>query len=234
MNHPPGVAPFAIVTTRLTRRYISGDTRVEALAGVDLEVPTGSICAVAGPSGSGKTTLINMVAGLDRPDEGDVEVMGRHLNTLSERELDRYRAETVGVVFQDPHLLPGLTALENVVAARLPWAPRTELEAEARHLLAAVGLERRMHFPPARLSGGERQRVGFARALLGRRPILLADEPTGNLDAETTGEILELVVDLRRSFELTTVIATHDPTVQSIADSVARLEAGRLVETVSA
>jgi len=225
---------MAIVASRVSRRYVSGDTRVTALAEVDLEVPTGSICAVVGPSGSGKTTLINLIAGLDRTDEGEVEVLGRRLGALSERELDRYRAETVGVVFQDPHLLPGLTALENVVVARLPWAPRAELEPEARQLLAAVGLERRMHFPPARLSGGERQRVGFARALLGRRPILLADEPTGNVDAETTGEILELVVDLRRSFDLTAVIATHDPTVEAIADSVVRLQTGRLIEVANA
>jgi putative ABC transport system ATP-binding protein len=154
----------------------------------------GSICAIVGPSGSGKTTLINLVAGLDRADEGNVEVLGRRLKALSERELDRYRAETVGVVFQDPHLLPGLTALENVVVARLPWASRAELEPEAKELLSAVGLERRMHFPPARLSGGERQRVGFARALLGRRPVLLADEPTGNVDARdgTTDPVILL------------------------------------------
>jgi ABC-type lipoprotein export system ATPase subunit len=137
-------------------------------------------------------------------------------------------------VFQDPHLLPGLTALENVVAARLPWARRSELDAEARELLAAVGLERRMHFPPARLSGGERQRVGFARALLGHRPLLLADEPTGNVDAKTTREILDLVLELRRSLGITALIATHDPTVEAIADSVARLEAGRLVDLVDA
>jgi len=223
----------AVLSEGLTRRHVSGDTRVTALAGVDFAVETGSICAVVGPSGSGKTTLINLIAGLDRPDEGRVEVFGQSVSGLSERELDRFRADTVGVVFQDPHLLPGLTALENVVVARLPWAPRAELTDEARELLAAVGLERRMHFPPSRLSGGERQRVGFARALLGHRPLLLADEPTGNVDAETTRELLELLADLRRAFDLTAVIATHDPTVEGIADSVARLEAGRLVELVT-
>ena len=234
MNHVSESSPRAIVAAGLTRRYLSGDTRVTALADVDLEVPVGSICAVVGPSGSGKTTLINVIAGLDRVDTGDIHVLGKLVTGLSERELDRYRAETVGVVFQDPHLLPGLTALENVVAARLPWARRSELDAEARELLAAVGLERRMHFPPARLSGGERQRVGFARALLGHRPLLLADEPTGNVDAKTTREILDLVLELRRSLGITALIATHDPTVEAIADSVARLEAGRLVDLVDA
>ena len=187
----------AIHASGLTRRYVSGDTRVTALAAVDVEVPAGAIHAIVGPSGSGKTTLINVIAGLDRPDSGDLVVLGRELAGLPERELDRYRAETVGLVFQDAHLLPGLTALENVVAARLPYAPRARLEPEARELLAAVGLERRMHFPPERLSGGERQRVGFARALLGGRPVLLADEPTGNLDLDTTAEILDLVCQLR-------------------------------------
>jgi putative ABC transport system ATP-binding protein len=224
----------AIAVSGATRRHVSGDTSVTALSEVSLTVPTGALCAVVGPSGSGKTTLINLIAGLDRPDGGDVEVMGRRLGPLSERELDRFRADTVGVVFQDPHLLPGLTALENVVAARLPWADRAELEAEARELLVAVGLERRMHFPPSRLSGGERQRVGFARALLGRRPVLLADEPTGNLDADTTAEILELATQLRRAFDLTAVIATHDAAVRGIADSVMRLHAGRVVEAARA
>ena len=121
-----------------------------------------------------------------------------------------------------------------MVAARLPWADRAELEAEARELLVAVGLERRMHFPPSRLSGGERQRVGFARALLGRRPVLLADEPTGNLDAESTAEILDLATELRRTFDLTAIIATHDAAVHGIADSVARLHAGRVVESARA
>jgi putative ABC transport system ATP-binding protein len=203
---------------------------VPALVGVGVDVPRGSTLAVVGPSGSGKTTLINLLAGLDRPDDGEIVVLGQRVTDLPERELDRYRAETVGLVFQDPHLLPGLTALENVAIARLPWAPRQRLEAEARDLLAAVGLERRMHFPPERLSGGERQRVGLARALLGHRPLLLADEPTGNLDIETTEEMLQLVDDLRRSLSLTAIIATHDPAVERIADGVARLAAGRIAD----
>jgi putative ABC transport system ATP-binding protein len=131
---------------------------------VSLEVAAGDALAVTGPSGSGKSTLLNLVAGLDRPTAGKVAVLGHQLDVLREHELTAFRAGSVGFVFQDPHLLPGLTAVENVVVARLPWQPRRELEAQARELLAAVGLKQRMDHPPARLSGGERQRVAIARA----------------------------------------------------------------------
>jgi putative ABC transport system ATP-binding protein len=142
--------------------------------------------------------------------------------------LTAFRAGSVGLVFQDPHLLPGLTALENVVVARLPWRPRRELAEEADTLLAAVALAERRDFPPARLSGGERQRVGIARALLGKPPLILADEPTGNLDAITTGDLVQLLRQLRARFELTLIVATHDPAVASAADRVIRLVDGSI------
>ena len=132
----------------------------------------------------------------------------------------------MGLVFQDPHLLPGLTALENVVVARLPWGSRRELSQEARGLLDAVGLSERVDFPPAKLSGGERQRVGIARALLGHPPLVLADEPTGNLDGETTKDLVELLREIKVRFDLTLVLATHDDAVSSAADQVIHLVGG--------
>jgi predicted ABC-type transport system involved in lysophospholipase L1 biosynthesis ATPase subunit len=156
-------------------------------------------------------------------------VLGHQLDVLREHELTAFRAGSVGFVFQDPHLLPGLTAVENVVVARLPWQPRRELEAQARELLAAVGLEQRMDHPPARLSGGERQRVAIARALVGGPPLLLADEPTGDLDAAGTEALLALLERLRRALRLTVMVATHDPAVAAMADRVVRLVDGRVV-----
>jgi putative ABC transport system ATP-binding protein len=183
--------------------------------------------AITGPSGSGKTTLVNLIAGLDRPTSGSIRVLGQDLGELSESQLTAHRAHHVGLVFQDPHLLPGLTATENVVAARLPWAKGSVLEPRARALLAQVGLEHRADFPPARLSGGERQRVGIARALLGAPALLMADEPTGNLDGVATVAFLSLLAGLRASMGLTLIVATHDPLVAASATRVLRLRDGR-------
>lgn len=203
---------------------------MRAVAEVSLTVAVGETVALTGPSGSGKTTLLNLIAGLDRPTSGTVTVLGHELTALRERDLTRFRARSLGLVFQDPHLLPGLTALENVIAARLPWARRRVLEPDARKLLKAVGLVSRMNHPPARLSGGERQRVGIARALLGQPRLLLADEPTGNLDAGSTEDLLSLLDELRSELGLTLVVATHDPAVAAIAHRVILLSGGRVVE----
>jgi len=189
-------------------------------------VVAGEIVALTGPSGSGKTTLLNVIAGLDRPTQGEVTVLGQRLNELTEKALTRFRAQSLGLVFQDPHLLPGLTALENVIVARLPWASRSELEPRARELLGAVGLSERMNFPPAKLSGGERQRVGVARALLGNPKLLLADEPTGNLDTQSTQDLLGLLGALRADRDLTIVLATHDPVVAAMAGMIVTLVGG--------
>ena len=167
MLHLSVRADPAVALTRVTRAFQSGGDEVVALAEVSLTVAVDETVAITGPSGSGKTTLLNLIAGLDRPTSGTVTVLGQDLTSLKERDLTAFRARSLGLVFQDPHLLPGLTALENVIAARLPWARRRVLEPEARRLLKAVGLGSRMNHPPARLSGGERQRVGIARALLG-------------------------------------------------------------------
>jgi putative ABC transport system ATP-binding protein len=204
---------------------------VTALKPVTLTVVCGEAVALVGPSGSGKTTLLNIIAGLERPTAGSVTVLGTSLAEANERQLTAFRGLRLGIVFQEAHLLPGLTALENVVIARLPWGDRRRLEPLARDLLASVGLADRANFLPARLSDGERQRVGLARALLGEPELLLADEPTGNLDAATTEDLLALLEHLRRERTLTMIIATHDVAVAASADRRLRLSGGGVEAT---
>ena len=219
-------ADRAVEFRGVSRTYEGATGSVHALREVTLSIERGHVVAVTGPSGSGKTTLLNLMVGLDRPTSGEVITLGRSLNDLRERQLTAFRAGSVGLVFQDPHLLPGLTALESVVVARLPWRSRRELAQEARALLDAVGLSERVDFPPAKLSGGERQRVGIARALLGHPPLVLADEPTGNLDGETTKDLVELLREIKVRFDLTLVLATHDDAVSHAADHVVHLVGG--------
>ncbi len=218
----------AIALDGVSRTYASGTDVVHALAEVDLYVARGEALAVTGPSGSGKTTLLNLVSGLDRPTDGTINVLGTHVDGAAERELAEFRAHHLGLVFQDPHLLSGLTALENLVAARLPWGRWRELQVEARALLVELGLGDRLDAPPSRLSGGERQRVGLARALMGSPELLLADEPTGNLDAATTEGLIAVLEAVRRDHDLTIVLATHDPAVAAFADRVVHLAGGRI------
>ena len=230
MSAPPSLPERlpAIALERVSRTYTSGRDVVHALEGVDLLIARGEAVAITGPSGSGKTTLINLVSGLDRPTTGSIAVLGTYVDGASERELGEFRAQHVGLVFQDPHLLSGLTALENLVAARLPWGRWRELQVEARALLVELGLTERLDAPPSRLSGGERQRVGLARALMGSPELLLADEPTGNLDAATTDELIGVLERVRRTHGLTIVLATHDPAVAAFADRVVHLVGGRI------
>jgi putative ABC transport system ATP-binding protein len=211
-----------------SREHRSGAARVTALDGVTLELGPGEAVAVVGASGAGKTTLLNLISGLDRPTSGQVCILGSRLERMSERRLTRFRAAHVGVVFQDSYLLPGLSALENVAVAGLRWRNRQTVVAEARALLEAVGLATRMDFPPSRLSGGERQRVGIARAMMGSRPLLVADEPTGNLDAENTRQLLDLFDEIRRTRNVALVFATHDPLVAERFPRLVELRAGRV------
>ena len=220
------MAEPAIQLRGVTRVFPSGPEQVSAIQDVDLTIHSGEGIAITGPSGSGKTTLLNLIAGLDRPTRGQITVLGRDLGKLSESELTAFRAKTIGLVFQDPHLLPGLSAVENVAVARLPWGRRGDLMREAKKLLEALGVGNRLHHPPSRLSAGERQRVGLARALLGQPQILLADEPTGNLDFKTTESLIALLSELREDMRITMVIATHDPSVAAMAQRVVRLLGG--------
>lgn len=224
----PGVDDIVVDVTLASREHRSGATRVVAIDAVSLRVAAGEAVAVVGASGAGKTTLLNLIGGLDRATSGRVSVLGHDLGGMSERLLTKFRATSVGMVFQDSYLLPGLTALENVTAAGMRWRNRREVAAEASTLLEAVGLADRMDFPPSRLSGGERQRVGIARAMLGNRPLLVADEPTGNLDARTTLELLDLFEELRETRNVTLVFATHDPLVAERLPSRLELHQGRM------
>jgi putative ABC transport system ATP-binding protein len=207
----------------LGRAYRTGVEKIVAIHDVSFTVARGEAVAITGPSGSGKTTLLNLIAALDRPTAGRVVVADNDLSLMNETELTRFRATVVGIVFQDPHLLPGLTTLENVIVGRLPWGSWSKLRPTAERLLERVGLGQRLSHPPAKLSGGERQRVAIARALLGYPQILVADEPTGNLDARTTEQLLKLIRDLRDELNLTVVVATHDPFVSASADRVINL-----------
>jgi putative ABC transport system ATP-binding protein len=202
-----------------------------ALDAVDLAVETGEAVAVMGPSGSGKSTLLNLVAGLDRPTEGQVEVAGTVLNRLSETALARFRRQHIGIIFQFFHLLDDLTARDNVVLpAQLAGTPRRAALARADELLDTLGLAARANAYPARLSGGERQRVAVARALVNRPPLLLADEPTGAVDAKAGAQVTELLRDLNRGGQ-TVLLVTHDlDLARRCATRVVEVHDGKLTE----
>lgn len=218
-----------IVETRdLTKVYGDGD-QVRALDGVNLTVVDGEMVAVMGPSGSGKSTLLNMLGGLDRPTSGQVLMDGQDLATV--RNLDRFRAQTVGFVFQLHNLLPTLTALENVeVPMRGQPIRRRARRARAKELLALVGLGDRMHHLPSQLSGGQRQRVAIARALANQPRLILADEPTGNLDTAAGEELMHLLADLNLSQGTTIIVVTHDRRVARATDRILTMRDGRITD----
>jgi putative ABC transport system ATP-binding protein len=207
---------------------------VAALAGIDLAVPRGEFTALVGPSGSGKSTLLNLIGGLDRPSSGEIRVDGLSLGSATEQQLVCHRRERVGFIFQSFNLLPTFTAVENVEAPMvLAEVPRTERRSRAANLLESVGLAQRTLHKPNELSGGEKQRVAIARALANRPALLLADEPTGNLDSKTGAAVLDLLCRLVRKGGLTLVMVTHDSDVASRADRIIHLRDGSIqhVET---
>lgn len=215
----------------LTKRYVIGGSAVEALRDADLEVAAGESIALVGPSGSGKTTLLNLVGGLDVPTSGRVVVDGYDLAAFSRDELARYRRRTVGFVFQAFRLLPHLTARENIaLPLLLAGTDRAAAETRGGELLERVGLGARARHRPAQLSAGEQQRVATARAVAQEPKVLLADEPTGNLDAAAASELLGLFEELRSQDGLTLIVATHNPDVAARADRVVALRAGRVEE----
>ena len=211
----------------LCMRLSGGGRAVTILDGVTFDVAAGEVLAVTGPSGSGKSTLLGLIAGLDRPTSGSVVVDGADLTRLDEDALARLRRDTIGFVFQSFHLIPTLTAAENV-AVPLELASHASATARALELLDAVGLADRARHYPTQLSGGEQQRVALARAVSLRPRLLLADEPTGNLDSTTGGQIVERLLSLRREFGATLVLVTHDQALTRHADRVVRLRDGRL------
>ena len=212
------------------RRYVLGETEVVALDGVDLEIRAGEFVAIAGPSGSGKSTLLHLLGALDAPDRGLVAIEGRDLATLSERERTLLRRRRLGFVFQSFHLVPVLSALENVeYPLWIDDVPAAERRERARKMLAAVGLANRLEHRPDRLSGGERQRVAIARALVHRPVAVLADEPTSNLDSANGAAIFELMLSVRRDLGTTFVLATHDPTLMAQSPRRVELKDGKVV-----
>jgi ABC-type lipoprotein export system ATPase subunit len=213
----------------LTKTYAFGKRTLEVLRGVDLEVARGDFVALRGASGTGKSTLLHLIGGLDLPNAGEIFFAGQSLTKLSESELTHFRNRRVGFVFQAYHLLPELDALENVcLPARVARMSAAQAEKRGRELLARVGLKDRTDHKPSELSGGEQQRVAIARALVNEPELLLADEPTGNLDSQTGGEIIELLKSLRVEKQMTLIIATHDAKVAAHAQRVIELADGRI------
>ena len=208
-----------------------GSERIDVLSGLNLELGEREFVGLMGPSGSGKTTLLNLIAGLDQPSEGEVWVGDQCISRMSESQLAVWRTRNIGFIFQFYHLLPVLTAYENVELPLL-LLPLTAAERRQQVLTALdlVGLGQRMHHRPGQLSGGQQQRVGIARAIVTDPLLIVADEPTGDLDAKSADEILDLLEELRRSLEKTLLLVTHDPRAADRADRLQRLDKGRLVE----
>ena len=225
---PKAREPVVVSAQGLTRRYGAGDTAVDALRGVSLDVAQGELVAVMGPSGSGKSTLMHILAGLDQPTEGEVVIDGKDITKLKDSELTKLRRKHIGFIFQFFNLLPMLTAEENIVLPLSIAGTKPDREWVDK-VIGDVGLSDRRKHRPAELSGGQQQRVAIARAMVSRPTVMFADEPTGNLDSRTSGEILEL---LRRSVEdygQTTVMVTHDAKAAAIADRVFFLADGEIV-----
>jgi len=213
----------------VTKHVVDGSSRTDILRGVDLQVAPGELLGILGPSGSGKTTLLNLIAGIDLPSSGEIEVNGHSLSTMNRRELALFRRSTVGMIFQDHHLLPDLTAVENVeVPLLLAGLSASSSRSKASESLERVGLADRAKHLPEALSGGERQRVGIARALVGRPPVLLADEPTGALDSHSGGAALDLLLRLQQESGATLLVVTHESSVVARCRRVIRLLDGKI------
>ena len=217
-----------IAISQIMMRLAGGGHRITILDDITFDIPEKQRVAIVGPSGSGKSTLLGLMAGLDRPTSGSIKLDGVEITTMPESALARYRREKIGYIFQSFHLIPTLTALENVlVPLELAGAPSAG--ARAKDLLDGVGLKDRFHHYPVQLSGGEQQRVAVARAFACRPPILLADEPTGNLDSASGRHVIELLLDLHRDYGTTLVLVTHERDVASLMQRVITLRDGRIV-----
>jgi putative ABC transport system ATP-binding protein len=224
----PAEAVPAVAAYDLVRRFGEGENAVDAVRGVSLEVPTGQFTAVMGPSGSGKSTLMHMLAGLDRPTAGRVEIGGEDITAMGDKELTLLRRTHIGFVFQAFNLVPTLTAEENIVLP-LTIAGRKPAAGWVDAVIERVGLDARREHRPAQLSGGQQQRVAVARALVSEPTVLFADEPTGNLDSHSGAQVLELLSEAAREYGQTIVMVTHDPRAAAAADRELHLADGRVV-----
>jgi putative ABC transport system ATP-binding protein len=226
-------APAAVRTSELTKTYGSGETEVRALDGVSIEIAAGEMVAIMGPSGSGKSTLLHLLGALETPTSGEIELAGRRFDGLDDRQLTLLRRDGIGFVFQFFNLLGTLSAEENVLLpALIAGRQDNDMRERARSLLERVGLAARAEHLPSELSGGEQQRVSIARALLMRPALVLADEPTGNLDSHSSREILDLLGELNRDEGHTIVMVTHDPAAAATAGRVVFLRDGELAGEV--
>jgi len=226
---PNGATGPVVSANDLTRQYGADETAVHALRGVSVDVASGALTAVMGPSGSGKSTLMHILAGLDRPTAGDVRIADIEIGTLGDTQLTKLRREHIGFIFQFFNLLPMLTAKENIVLP-LSIAGQKPDAGWVEELTTAVGLSDRLSHRPSQLSGGQQQRVAIARALVSKPTVMFADEPTGNLDSKTGGEILELLRTSVSSYGQTTVMVTHDAHAAAIADRILFLADGLIVK----
>jgi putative ABC transport system ATP-binding protein len=225
----PADAGVAVAAHNVTRRYGDGDSAVEAVRGVSLEVPAGQFTAIMGPSGSGKSTLMHLLAGLDRPNEGTVEIAGEDITSMGDKRLTLLRRKHIGFVFQAFNLVPTLNAVENVTLP-LSIAGRKIDRKWVDSVISRVGLDERRTHRPAQMSGGQQQRVAVARAIVAEPTVLFADEPTGNLDSTSSAEVIELLRDASDAYGQTIVMVTHDPNAAEAADRVVYLADGRVEE----
>ncbi len=230
-NGSPGTDAALVRIRSLTKAYLRGQQRIEVLHGIDLDIPEGDFIALMGPSGSGKTTLLNLIGGLDTPTTGELVVAGERIDHLTGEALARWRADTVGFIFQSYNLMPVLTAQKNVeLPLLLTDMGAAERRRRAALALALVGLADRAEHKPNELSGGQQQRVAIARALVSDPRLLICDEPTGDLDRKTADEVLSLLQALNRRFGKTIVMVTHDPKAAEYANRVVHLDKGTLVD----
>ncbi|MBE8365205.1 ABC transporter ATP-binding protein [Leptospira borgpetersenii] len=229
MTSPDTTDPKRIRISNLRKSYQSGKLQTEVLKGLELDIPSSSVITLMGPSGSGKSTFLNILSGIDKPDFGEVFVNGKSLHLMNEKELTKYRREETGIVFQFFHLLSYLNALENVaVPLYISGIGKTQARNAAEEALEKVGLSSRKFHKPDELSGGEQQRVAIARALCKRPSLILADEPTGNLDAKNAENVIQLLIDLQKQHGFTLFIVTHDQKLGSLGGFRLKMTDGTL------
>jgi putative ABC transport system ATP-binding protein len=222
-----------VVLTNVRKVYRMGEEKIIALNNISFSIAKGEFCCLLGTSGSGKSTLLNLMAGLEKPTRGDIQIKSFHLEKMNEKQLAKFRQQNVGFVFQSYNLLPTLTALENVsLPLTFKKIPKHIRDKKAKEMLEAVGLKERMKHKPNQMSGGQQQRVSIARAFIGSPEIVFADEPTGNLDTKTTKEVMDLITTMARKNNQTLIIVTHDMEIAQYADKIIHITDGDIDQII--